>query len=168
MNAIVYTSETGTTARYAEMFSQATGLPVLDIKKARPSVGKGERIIYMGWLMAGQLQGYREARKLWDIAAICAVGMAPPEEKTVLELKERYHIEKTPVFVLQGGLYIDKLHGIHKVMMKTMAATLGKSIEQKKAPTDTEKEMLGFLRQGGDNVRPENLRDIITWWERQR
>ena len=47
MTAIVYTTNTGSTKRYAEMLGEKTGFPVFDLSKAA-SVEKDSEIIYLG------------------------------------------------------------------------------------------------------------------------
>ena len=51
MEAIIYTSNTGSTKRYAEMLSRKTGLAVYSLKEASKKVAANSEIIYMGWLM---------------------------------------------------------------------------------------------------------------------
>ncbi|MBQ1501107.1 MAG: hypothetical protein IIZ45_00635 [Firmicutes bacterium] len=167
MKAIVYTSETGFTARYAKMLGDAIDLPVYSLAQARSRVSKNDPIIYMGWVKAGHVQGYKAAAALYDIKALCAVGMARPDEKSADELAEKYSLTDTPVFPLQGGFYMDKLHGMNKMMMKTMANTVGKAIARKKERTADEEDMLELLTNGGDRVNADGLKPILDWWEQR-
>ncbi|MDO5443636.1 MAG: hypothetical protein Q4G10_08195 [Bacteroidia bacterium] len=57
IKAVVYTSETGHTKKYAELFGERTGLPVYDLDTAIKEVPKGAEIVYLGWLMAGTVKG---------------------------------------------------------------------------------------------------------------
>lgn len=41
MNAIIYTSNTGTTKEYAELLGHHTGLPVYSLKKAKDMICNG-------------------------------------------------------------------------------------------------------------------------------
>ena len=56
MKAIVYTSQTGHTQRYAQMLAERTGVPAYSLKEAGKSLRRGEEIFYMGWLMAGTVK----------------------------------------------------------------------------------------------------------------
>ena len=47
MKAIVYTSNTGYTARYAKMLSEKTNLPFLTFAEAKDHLSKGDEIIFM-------------------------------------------------------------------------------------------------------------------------
>ena len=53
MNAIIYTTNTGSTARYAELLPCATGLPAYSLAEAKSAVSTGAEVIYLGWIMAG-------------------------------------------------------------------------------------------------------------------
>ena len=54
--AIVYTSNTGYTARYAAILSEKLGLPAHTLAEAKKTLTAGTPIIYMGWLMAGSVK----------------------------------------------------------------------------------------------------------------
>ena len=73
VTAIVYTSHTGSARTYAEMAGQKTGLPVYSLAQAREALSPGAEIVYFGWMMAGNIQGWQEARKRYRPAAVCAV-----------------------------------------------------------------------------------------------
>lgn len=168
MKAIVYTSNSGFTKHYAELLAAETGLSVYELKTARRKLNAGEEIIYLGWLMAGNVKGYREAAKRYRIKAACGVGMACPSDKLVDEIRETHKIADAEVFYLQGGFDMNKLHGVYKFMMKSMAKTLGKSLEAKPDKTAEEVEMLDMYKNGRDMVRPENLSGVIVWYRSQR
>ena len=74
-NAIVYTSNTGYTRQYATLLGEKTGLPVYSLEEAASRLPCGNCVIYLGWLMAGKVQGYAKAAKRYQIAAVCGVGM---------------------------------------------------------------------------------------------
>ncbi len=61
MNAIIYTTETGSTERYAKLLAHETGLPVCSLAEAKKKVPAGAGIIYLGWIMAGNIKGYAGA-----------------------------------------------------------------------------------------------------------
>ncbi len=76
LQAIVYTSNAGSAARYAKMLAQATGLPVCALAEARRGLAQGAEIIYVGWIMASCVKGYAAAAKRFCVRAVCGVGMA--------------------------------------------------------------------------------------------
>ena len=52
MKAIIYTSNTGSTAEYAQLLGKELNLPVHSLQKAKNKVPAGSEIIYLGWIMA--------------------------------------------------------------------------------------------------------------------
>lgn len=164
MKAIVYTSNTGTTAEYAKLLGRKTGLSVYEMQEAK-CVEEGSEIIYFGWIMASGVKGYKDAAKKWKIRAVCAVGMGATgtQEK---EVRERNQISsQIPLFTLQGGFYISKLHGIFKFMMKVMIKTAGKALAEKSDKTPDEERMYEMMIHGGDYVSEENLKAVYDWWD---
>lgn len=75
MRAIVYTSNTGSTEKYAKMLSHQICVPSYSMEEAKTKVKPGAEIIYMGWIMAGKIKGYPEAARKYRIQAVCGVGM---------------------------------------------------------------------------------------------
>ena len=82
--AIVYTSQTGFTARYAALLAERTGLPCRPLKEAA-ALPRGTAVIYLGWLCAGGIKGLKGARRRFRTAAVCAVGMAAEVEEAPAE-----------------------------------------------------------------------------------
>lgn len=75
MKAIIYTTNTESTAQYAKMLAEQTGLPAFSMEEAKSKVEAGSEIIYLGWIMAAQVKGYKAAAKEYKIKAVCAVDM---------------------------------------------------------------------------------------------
>ena len=75
MKAIIYTSNTGSTAEYAQLLGKGLNLPVHSLQQAKNKVLSGSEIIYLGWIMAGGIKGYKEAAKLYKVRAVCGIGM---------------------------------------------------------------------------------------------
>ena len=161
MNAIVYTSNTGFTAQYAGLLGGKLNLPVYSLETARGELDAGAEIIYLGWLMAGHVKGYKQAAKLYKIAAVCGVGMGAGGSQIEDVRKSNAIPENIPLFTLQGGFELGKLHGIYKFMMSTMKRTVGKKLAAKPDKTAEEKDMLDLLLNGGSRVSEENLRPVL-------
>lgn len=163
MNAIVYTSKTGFTAQYAGLLGEKLNLPVYSLDAAKKELAAGAEILYLGWLMAGQVKGYKQAAKRYKIDAVCGVGMGAGGSQ-IEEVRKRNAIpENVPLFTLQGGFELGKLHGIYKFMMSTMKRTLGKKLGEKPDKTAEEQDMLDLLLNGGSRVSEENLRPVLEW-----
>lgn len=161
--AIVYTSNTGYTAAYAALLSEKIHLPVYSLKESQ-QLPEGTEIFYLGWLMAGIVKGYKKARKRFHITAVCGVGMGESGSQTEDVRKTNGLPDSMPVFTLQGGFDIRKLHGVYRWMMTVMRKTVGKKLAEKPDRTKEEDTMLQLLTRGGSCVTAENLAPVVDWW----
>ena len=66
----IYTTNTGSTARYAELLPCATGLPAYSLAEAKSAVSTGAEVIYLGWIMAGSIKGYAAAARRYRVRAV--------------------------------------------------------------------------------------------------
>ena len=57
MDAIIYTTNTGSTGQYAKQLAQETGLPAYSLAEAKKRVFAGAEVVYLGWIMAGSVKG---------------------------------------------------------------------------------------------------------------
>ena len=161
--AIIYTSNTGHTARYAEILSTKTGLPFYTLDEAKGIVKKRASVIYMGWLFASRVKGYKRASKRYDVAAVCGVGLCPTGQ-LLKEVRTAAKIpDETPLFTVQGGMDYAKLRGINKFMIDVLV----KNLRKKNSSAPGEKAMLGLIEQGGNFVNKRNLADVIRWYEKR-
>ena len=165
--AIVFTSNTGYTAQYAALLAKKTGLHVYALNEALEKVPEGSAVIYMGWIMAGKIQGFITAMKHYQVAAVCGVGMNPTGSQLPMVRQANGLGESMPVFTLQGGLNMDKLHGFKKLILKIMGGTIGKQIMAKQDRTPEEEAILDMFRSGGDRVSMQNLKDVVSWYEQE-
>ena len=164
MNAIVYTSNTGTTREYAELLGHHTGLPVYSLKEAKDMIRNGAEIIYLGWIMASKVQGYDKASRQYQVKAVCGVCMGATGSQ-IKEIRAKNQIpEKTAIFSMQGGFDINKLHGVYKMMMTVMAKTAGKGLAEKTDRTPDEDVMFDMMLHGANHVGEDNLKDVLNWY----
>nr|WP_325195998.1 hypothetical protein [uncultured Oscillibacter sp.] len=167
MKAIVYTSNTGSTARYAKLLGHETGLPVYTSETANRNLPAGAEIIYLGWIMASEIKGYKKAAKQYTVQAVCGVGMGQTGTQ-VMEVRKKNAIpDSIPLFTLQGNFHMDRLHGVYKLMMGVMVRTAGKALAEKTDRTPEEDDMLDMMFHDGERVRPENLSDVLNWYREQ-
>lgn len=162
--AIVYTSNTGYTEEYAHLLGEETGLPVYSLKDAADSLERNSGIIYLGWLMAGTVKGFKKAAGRYNIEAVCGVGMGATGSQTSDLRKTNKLPEALPVFTLQGGYAPDRLRGVYRFMMTIMSKTLGKAIAGKQNRTPEEEDMLELLQNGGNRVGREQLKALLDWY----
>lgn len=156
---IIYSTNTGSTERYAKMLSEKLSCPMVSISKAGDTA-KDEEVIFMSWVMSGTLQDYQKAKEMFgDIRAVCAVGMFSTEEK-LSELKEKNGISEE-LFFLQGAFDMKKLTGMYKMLMgmamKMIKAKLKESADPKA------KELSDRFEEGIDLVKEENLSKVIEY-----
>lgn len=164
MEAIVYTSNTGSTEHYAKLLGHELGMPVYSAAEAKKTLPAGAEIIYLGWIMAGKVKGYPDAAKKYKLQAVCAVGMGQTGTQRK-EIREKNGVPgKIPVFTLQGNFDVKKLHGMYRMMMDIMVKTAGKALENKADRSPEEEDMLDMMLHGGERVRVQNLKDVIDWY----
>ena len=121
----------------------------------------------MGWLMAGKVSVLKKAMKKYRVKSVAGVGMGGTGTQINDVKKANLLPESLPVFTLQGGFDITKLHGIYKFMMNTVKNTMGKKLSEKPDKTPDEEKMLDLLENGGDCVSEENLSEILEWYKEQ-
>ena len=168
MNAIIYTTNTGSTERYARLLAQKTGLPAYSLAEAKKRVFAGAEVIYLGWIMAGSVKGYAMAAKRYRVRAICGVGMGQTGTQTDSVRKKSAVPDSIPLFTLQGNFDMKKLHGIYRPMMEIMVKTAGKGLAEKSDRTPEEDDMLDMMLHGGERVKAENLRAVLDWYSAQQ
>ena len=168
MNAIIYTTNTGSTEHYAKLLAQKTGLPVYSLAEAKKWVFAGAEVIYLGWIMAGSVKGYAEAAKRYQVRAICGVGMGQAGTQADSVRKKSSVPADIPLFTLQGNFDVKKLHGVYRLMMEIMVKTAGKGLAEKKDRTPEEDDMLDMMLHGGERVKEETLGAGLDWYHTQR
>ena len=168
MNAIIYTTNTGSTERYAKLLARKTGLPAYSLAEAKKRVFAGAEVIYLGWIMAGSVKGYAEAAKRYRVRAVCGVGMGQTGTQTDSVRKKSAVPADIPLFTLQGNFDVKKLRGVYRPMMEIMVKTAGKGLAEKTDRTPEEDDMLDMMLHGGERVKEENLRTVLDWYSARR
>ena len=164
-NAIVYTSNTGYTRQYAILLGERTGLPVYSLDETWKELAPASPIIYLGWLMAGKVQGYAKAAKRFQVEAVCGVGMGATGSQLQDLRKSNALPASMPVFTLQGGFDLTRLRGVYKLMMTIMAKTAGKGLANKADRSPEEDAMLELLLHGGSRVCAGHLPSVLAWYQ---
>ena len=162
IQAIVYTSNTGSTEQYARLLGQETGLPVCSLMKAKKALKSGTQILYLGWIMADGIQGYADAARLYRIPMVCAVGMDPAGKEQALREKNGIP-QDAALYALQGGYSPDRLRGVQKLMMRMITGSMVKKLAAKANRTPGEDDLLDLMAHGGSRVSLDNLSGPIQW-----
>lgn len=161
MISIVYVSNAGSSKRYAEMLSEKTGYPCYPFSNSEEA--SGTEVIFIGWVMAGAVQGLSEARsKFGDLKAVVAVGMMKSESQDAA-VKEKNAISE-PFFTLAGAFNMKKLTGMYKMMMGMMVKMIKGKLKESNEPKA--KEMIEKFEEGFDMVSEENLSDILAFLDK--
>lgn len=164
MKAIVYTSSTGHTAQYAGILGELTGLPVYDWKEAVRTLPKGTAVIYLGWLFANTVKGYRKASKCFAVSAVCAVGLCDTGTAVDAVRKVNAMPESLPLFTMQGGMDRNKLPAGHRFGINMLT----KAMDGKKDRTEDEERMLYLLKHDANYVSRENTAAFMQWYRDRR
>lgn len=162
IKAIVYTSNSGSTKKYAIMLGEELGLPVYSYKEAKMIFTKEDEIIYMGWVAWGRVVKYFRAVDLFDVKAVCAVGIHKTKSIAISKIKSVNFIDKE-CFYLRGAYDRDKQHGIVKILMKVLTPIIKLDIRSNNEATLSDLEHLDMLYNGRDYVTKEELKDVIKW-----
>ena len=156
MVSIVYVTNTGSAKKYAEMLSEKTGYPCYSLADSDAAVGSD--VVFIGWVMAGAVQGLSEARtKFGTLKAVVAVGMMKSESQDAA-LKEKNSISE-PFYSLAGAFDVKKLSGMYKMMMGMMVKMIKAKLKESDDPKA--KEVVEKFEEGFDMVSEENLSEIL-------
>ena len=161
--AIVYTSKAGHTRQYAQLLGEQLGLPVYALDEACAQLPNGSPVLYLGWLHASHVQGYRAAAKRFALCAVCGVGLCDTGT-LIAEVRKATAIpESVPLFTLQGGIDRAGLKGMDRLMI----AMLTKTLTAQKQRTAQEEHMLTLLSRDESYVCMENLAGVLRWIKEQ-
>lgn len=168
IQAIVYTSKTGYTQRYAQLLAERTGVPAYSAKEARGKLRPKAEIFYMGWLLAGTVQGIQSAMDRYTIRGAAIVGISPQGNGdlwTEARINGGCSDSGGRLFYLQGGYAPEKLGFFHRLMMKPMTRSVVRQVQARgDAATDQERQMAEVFQHGGDFVREDALDEIVQWF----
>lgn len=170
MKAIIYTSNTGFTRKYAQMLSDALSIPAYNagLGEDRKSLSKGDEVIYMGWISANKIEGFKKAARRYSVRAVCTCGISETAESIIKELRAKNSIaDDMPFFYLRGGMNFSKLTGIQKKMLMMFGNVLKKTAETgtDEAERKKAKELIKILDKGADFTDRMKLRPVIEWYE---
>jgi len=165
--AVVYTSQTGFTKRYAEWIAEAVGADCMDLSEAKKlSMDAYDAIVYGGWACAGgisKLSWFKGNINKWagkKLIAFC-VGGSPLENPEIEgALRKNFNDtewEKVKVFYCPGGFNYEKMSKTSKVMMKMFV----KALEAKKDKTEEEKIMVQMISSSYDISDKKYIEPIV-------
>lgn len=162
---IVYKSKTGHTKKYAEMLANATKCKACSLEEALTSLPKQEKVLFMGWIMAGHISGIDQAVRRWNVVCAVGVGMAPPSKEALATLVKANYIPNAPVFYLQGGWAPKQVGWFLRRAVGMVTRGTRKALLAKSRRTPDEEAYLNMLLRGGSFVEYQNLKPIQQWLE---
>ena len=144
---ILFTTNNGTTQKYAEDVGSAVGADVMPLKKFKwKNIDDYDIVAYFGWVMGGRIKGIDNFLQHWDSdlsekqVIVVANGMGLPTAETranliSTNLLDMYHLR---FYQFQGSFDMQKLKFPYKSLMQM---TL-KKIEADPETTAMEKTIL--------------------------
>ena len=169
--AIIYTSKTGFTERYAKWLAESLEGDLFKLKEVQKKdagfFAGYDAIIYAGWCMAGKVvkaNWFLEKASGWKDKglAIVAVGASPNEHPEVqvalhnlLTDEQRTYIR---AFYCQGGINYDKMGAPSRFAMKAFA----KSLDKKDATPD-EKRMAEMISHSYDIADKKYIEPVVEY-----
>ena len=162
--AIVYSSNTGHTRKYALLLGEQIGLPAYSLEEAGSQLSGGSPVIYLGWLHASHVKGYAKAARRFDLRAVCAVGLCDTGTLTDQVRNATYIPEGIPLFTLQGGIDRSRLKGMDKLMI----SMLTKGLSSQKQRSAQDERMLELLSRDESYVSLENIAEVLRWYREEQ
>lgn len=165
MEAVVYTSRHGHTAKYADLLGKKINLPVYDLDTARTKLEKNAEVIYLTWMRKSKAMELKKALKSFQIKAVCVVGMSPMGGTAEANTRSTNEIpESIAVFYLQGGFDFHELTGMDLFTMKPIMKSFIPYLEKKPQLEPEEECMLRMFKDGGNCVSIDNLSAVLEWY----
>ncbi|MEG0691492.1 MAG: flavodoxin domain-containing protein [Oscillospiraceae bacterium] len=160
---VVYKSSAGFTKAYADWIAESLECQVISLKDATINILSGyDVIVYGGGIRANMINGLDKLKKRVCDKIICvfAVGASDANQTLISEIKKinQTNLSDLPFYYFRGGLQIDKLHGIEKIMMNMIKKFLSKKVEI----SAKEKEMLEMLSNPCDLSNREAIKPLIV------
>ena len=161
---IVYASNSGFTEQYAKILMRELDVPAYKVDEI-PEVHHGHDAVYLGWIMAGSIYGYKKAAKLVNVVCAAGTGMNPETPEMPEKLRAKMQIPaEVPVFYMQGGYDEKKLHGPYKLAMKAITAGIRKKMESEHTPEELKDDPTYKMVTGGYSVvSKERLAPVLAY-----
>lgn len=165
--AIVYTSNTGHTAAYAKLLSERIDRPAYSLEEAVEKLPKGCAVIYMGWIMAGKLKGYRKAARRFDVRVACGVGMTAGGMNADRLRRATGIRGDIDVHSIPGGFELSKLSGFWQRIIRGSAKKIAAQLRAKPERSPEEENLLLLMTEGAAQIDPSRLDHLEEWYRKQ-
>lgn len=165
--AVIYTSQTGFTKKYAQWISEETGADCFELGTAKKQdFDQYDAIVFGGWACAGKiskLSWFKSHMAQWlgKLLIVFCTGGSPaesPEIETFLRNNfSEAEREKVSVFYCPGGFQYEKMSAGSKLIMKMFQKMVG----AKKDKTEVDREMLKMISHSYDISDKKYVEPII-------
>ncbi len=160
---VVYKSNTGYTEQYAKMLARKLDVPAYSLDRV-PDCHLHRDAVFLGWLFAGSIVGYKKAAKKYALKAVCGVGMSPPMPELVEGLRAKMKVPaKVPVFYLQGGFDMNKLSGPFKLVMKAKCKEIAQRLSLRAELSPEEQATYRMTQGEASAVDEANLAEVLAY-----
>ncbi len=154
MTTIFYTTNTGTTRRYAERLSEKTGCPCLPL--AEWETAETDDAVFLGWIFGGDIQGLHQMKETGlPLRAVGAVGIMAQDKDAVREKC----CPELPFCFLPGAFDLKNLKGMYKLMAGMIVKMIKGKLKQ--APSAEGEKILGFFENGIDLFDEDALAPLV-------
>lgn len=163
IQAILYSSTTGSCKYYAEELSRKLAIPAYPAKGC--PLAKGFEVVYVGWLLAGKMSGLPEALKKYNVRVVVPVGMGDPAVLTAEMVRGKNGLAaNVEVFPQQGRFDIDKLPVVFRAIMGVKCKEIAKRLDAKGNLNDAEKACLKMAKTGrGEPATWDGINAVVDW-----
>lgn len=169
--AVVYTSQTGFTKRYAEWIAQAAGADCFGLSAAKKEdLSAYGAIVFGGWARAGGISkigwfkghmGQWAGKKL----AVFCVGASPMDSPEIGAALQRVFTgaeqDKVRIFYCPGGFNYEKMPAPSRLMMKLFIGML----KARKNRTDADRAMVNIISSSYDISDKRYIEPILQYLE---
>ena len=145
-----YISKTGHTERYARMLSEELKIPYYSYKDAK--INDNDEVIFLSYIYASKIMGLSKSLKKYKVKVLIAVGALAYSKDYLITLKDANNI-KLPFFYLRGGIDYSKLNFFFRKFLPIIGKDIAKD----------DKELLNLLKNGGDFVNKDNLKEVLNY-----
>lgn len=161
---IVYASNTGYTKQYAEIVSKNAKIDAFPVDEI-PAGRTNEVTIFMGWVMAGKVVGYKKAKEAGcKILCVVAVGMSPESPAQTNMIKKSLKGEPyMDVYYVQGGYDYKKLKGINKLLMKVKSKEIIARYDGMSEAEKKENATYRMVTEGYSVVNEDRVAAVVAW-----
>ena len=134
IDAIVYSSLSGSCEEYAHRMSAALHVPFFTEQSHICPTGR--KVVYIGWLLAGKVVGLNKAKERYNVVGVVSVGMGAPAANAEEVCRKKNGLgTDIAVFPLQGRFDLKRLPLPYRLIMKVKIKDIAKRLNAKAAKT---------------------------------